>query len=197
MISAVVLATDRPEPSGDSSLLQPLRGKPALQWVLENAIGAQLDEVICVVRNLSQIRPHILLSHEKLFWLVDYGADRSKAHALIAGLWSVNPRSDGVLFLRGNQPSISRPLIDTLIERFNKTNGWIVAPTFSGPAEPHNPMLFHRQLFPELIKLAGNQQAPILIDKYRDNTEWIDWDDALSSVEPKPPPPAETSKELN
>lgn len=197
MISAVVVATDRPEPSGESSLLQPLRGKPILQWVLESVLAAQLDEVICVVRNLTQIRPHILLTHQKLFWLVDYGADRSKSHALIAGLWSVNPSSDGVMFLRGDQPGISRPLMDTLIERFNKTNGWIVAPTFGGSAEPHSPMLFHRELFPELIKLAGNQQAPILIDKYRDNTEWIAWNDALSSVEPKPPSSAETSKELN
>ncbi|MBM4264402.1 MAG: hypothetical protein FJ145_23625 [Deltaproteobacteria bacterium] len=196
MISAVVLAADRVELSGSQRLLQPARGKPLLQWVLENAVNSHLDEVICVVRDLAQIRPHIALHHDKLFWLVDYGADRSKSHSLIAGLWAVHPASDGVMFM-GGERIIDLPLIDTLIERFHKTNGWIVAADFAGSHERRGPRLFHRELFPDLIKLKGDQQESILLDKYRDNTESVEWNDALSSADPKQQAPTAASKELN
>lgn len=194
MITAVILAADRPEPSGKAPLLQPLRGKPILQWLLESAVKSELTEVVCVVRDLVQLRPHIALTHEKLFWLVDYGADRGAAHALNAGLWSVDPRSDGVMFVRGNQPQVSPTLIDTLIERFSKSNGWIVAPAFAG--EPRSPMLFHRELFPELIKLTGDQQERTVLDQYRNNTDLIAWDEAAPLVEPNALAAIETPKEL-
>ncbi|MGH7875686.1 MAG: NTP transferase domain-containing protein, partial [Candidatus Binatia bacterium] len=111
MISAVILATAANQPAADSTVFVTLRGKPVLQWVLESALAANLDEIICVTRELRSVRKQIHLVDERLFWIADYGADRGRNAAMICGLWAINPRSDGVLLLDGDQPLIRPELI--------------------------------------------------------------------------------------
>lgn len=173
MISAVVLATGKAQGTAPPGFLRPLRGKPALQWILEDAIRSALDEVICVAANLALARPQISLVHEKLFWLADCGADRGKSHPMIAGLWTVHAQSSGVLFLSGDGPSVRKELIDALIVIFKTSGAWIVAPSFHGA--PGKPLLFRREIFPELLKLSGDREGLELIDKYRAKTALIEW----------------------
>ena len=173
MISGVVLATGKAEGTALPSFLRPLRGKPALQWVLEGALRSAAGEVICVAADVALARPQISLVDEKLFWLVDYGADQGKSHPMIAGLWTVAAESGGVLFLSGDGPSVPKELIDALIALFERSGAWIVAPSFHG--EPQKPLLFRRELFPELLKLSGDRDGVELIDKYRPKTAFIEW----------------------
>ena len=178
MISAVVLAAGRAQRMGEQKLFLPLRGKPVLQWVLESALKSDLHEVICVVRDLAMVRQRIELVHERLFWLVNYGADRGQSTSIMAGLWATNPKSQGALFLVGDQPMVRRELIDSLIERFESSSALIVAPSFQGQAR--NPVLFRRSLFPELLQLTGDRGGRAVIEKYRDVTELVEWNDEVS-----------------
>jgi molybdenum cofactor cytidylyltransferase len=169
MISAVVLAANPPE----SPLLQALHNKSALQQILENALRSGLDEIICVV---AQLPVKLSVSDEKLFWLVDYGADRGKSHSLIAGLWTVNPLSAGALFIHSDQPVAHPELLHALIDRSIRSSALIAAPIFH--SRPGHPMLFRRDLFPELLKLHGDQDGATLIGRYRDRTEFVETDEA-------------------
>ena len=175
MISAVVLAAGRAERMGEQKLLMPLRDKPVLQWVLESALASELHEVICVVRDLGSVRRHIGLVDERLFWLVNPLADRGQSSSVIAGLWAIDPQSDGALFLVGDQPLIHGELIDALVERFEKSNALIVAPVFHG--ETRNPVLFRRDLFPDLLTLSGDRGGKGLVEKYRTQTVFLEWQD--------------------
>jgi molybdenum cofactor cytidylyltransferase len=160
---------------GEQKLLLPLREKPVLQWVLESALASDLHEIVCVVRGLETVRRTIPLADERLYWLVNYAADRGQSTSIIAGLWSVDPRSEGALFIVGDQPMIRRELINALIERFEKSSALIVAPSFQG--HPRNPVLFRRNLFPDLLRLKGDRGGRGLIETYRDKTDLIEWSD--------------------
>src|ERR671914_1596623 len=140
MISAVVLAAGKAQSSGEQKLLLPLRGKPVLQWVLESALASDLHEIICVVRDLEGVRRKISLVDERLYWLTNYAADRGQSTSVTAGLWAIDPKSEGALFLVGDQPMIRKELIDAVIERFDTSSTVIVAPIFQG--QPRNPVLF-------------------------------------------------------
>ena len=155
MISAVVLAAGRAQSLGEEKVLLPLRGKPVLQWVLESALASDLDEIVCVTRELATARRQLNLSDERLLWLTNYAADRGQSTSVISGLWATNPKSEGVMFLVGDQPLIRKELINSLIEKFRTGSAWIVAPSFNG--EPRNPVLFRRNLFPELLQLSGDR----------------------------------------
>jgi molybdenum cofactor cytidylyltransferase len=175
MISAVVLAAGRAQRLGEEKLLLPLRGKPVLQWVLESALASDLDEIVCVTRELASARRQLNLSDERLFWLTNYAADRGQSTSVISGLWATNPKSEGVMFLVGDQPLIRKELINSLIEKFRTGWAWIVAPSFN--REPRNPVLFRRNLFPELLQLSGDRGGRVLIEKHRNKTALVEWKD--------------------
>jgi molybdenum cofactor cytidylyltransferase len=181
MVSAVVLAAGRAECMGEQEALLPLRDKPALQRVLEGALASRVREVVCVVSDLTSARRHVTVENERLIWLVNYGADGGPNSSMIAGLWAIDPNSDGVLFLAGDQPFIGSELIDALIDRFENSRALIVAPSFEG--QTRNPLLFRRELFPELLKLAGNRGARALLEKNRDQAELVPWSEEIPAVD--------------
>jgi molybdenum cofactor cytidylyltransferase len=181
MVSAVVLAAGRVESMGEQKVLLPLRDKPVLQRVLEGALASKVREVVCVVSDLASARQHITIENERLIWLVNYGADGGPKSSMIAGLWAIDPNCDGVLFLAGDQPFICSELIDALIDRFENSRALIVAPSFEG--QTRNPLLFRRELFPELLKLAGNRGARALLEKNRDQAELVPWSEEIPSVD--------------
>jgi molybdenum cofactor cytidylyltransferase len=181
MISAVVLAAGRAERMGEQKLLLPLREKPVLQWVLESALASDLHEIICVVRGLATVRREISLVDERLYWLVNYAADRGQSTSVIAGLWSVDAQSEGALFIVGDQPMIRPEIINALIERFEKSSALIVAPSFQGHAR--NPVLFRRDLFPDLLRLKGDRGGRALLETYRDRTDLVEWIDEIPFID--------------
>jgi molybdenum cofactor cytidylyltransferase len=194
MISAVILAAGRAERMGEQKLYLPLGSKPVLQWVLESALASDLDEIICVTRDLGLVRRQISVADERLFWLLNYAADRGQSTSVVAGLWAANQKCDGVMFLVGDQPLISKELINALIEKFDDDDASIVAPQFNG--EVRNPVIFHRQLFPELLKLTGDRGGRALVDKHRKKSAFVDWPDESPFLDLDVPKDYEKLKEL-
>jgi molybdenum cofactor cytidylyltransferase len=177
VISAVVLAAGQAQRLGQPKLFLPLRGKPVLQWVLESALDSDLDEIVCVTRELRSAQRQLNLSDERLLWLTNYAADRGQSTSVIAGLWATSPKSDGVMFLVGDQPLIPKELINALIKKFTSGSAWIVAPSFKN--EPRNPVLFRRDLFFELLQLTGDRGGRALIDKHKKKTALVEWKDEI------------------
>jgi molybdenum cofactor cytidylyltransferase len=178
MVSSVILATRRAHGMDEEGLILPLGGKPVLQWVLESALRSDLHEIVCVVRDLEAVCRRISLSDKRLYWLTNPAADQSQSSSVIAGLWAIDPKSDGALFLLGHQPMIRPELINSLLERFENTNALIVAPSFEG--QTRSPILFRPDLFPELLQLTGDRGGRELIEKYRKKTALVEWKDAAS-----------------
>lgn len=181
MISAVVLAAARVQRSGEETFLHPLSGKPALQYVLESAVASALDEIICVAGNLNSIRRQVTLVDEKLFWLSNRAADRGHGTSVIAGLWATNPKSDGVMILAGDQPFIPKDLINAVIEKFYDGASMIVASGCNG--EARHPLLFRRELFPELLQLTGDGDLRTLLAKHEKQTALVQWLEARKDSE--------------
>ncbi len=181
MISSVVIAAGRSDKLSEQGLLLPLRGKPVLQWVLESALASDLHEIICVVRELEVARRKIYLRDERLYWLTNPAAEQGQSTSVTAGLWAIDPKSDGALFLAGDQPMIRSELINSLVERFENSNALIVAPSFRG--QICNPFLFRRDLFPNLLRLTGDRTGRELLEKYRNKTALVEWNNEMSLMD--------------
>ena len=181
MVTAIVLAAGKAERMGAPKLFLPLGGKAVLQWVLESVLATAVDEVICVVRDLAAVRAHISVTDDRLCWLVNDQADAGQSSSVIAGLWALDGRSDGALFVVGDQPMLSSALIDALLERFKEVSAPIIAPSFQG--EIRNPALFRRELFAELLTLKGDHGGRALIKKYRDRVELVHWNEEATFMD--------------
>jgi len=162
---------------GEQEVLLPLGDKPVLQRVLEGALASKIREVVCVVSDLESARRHFTVENERLIWLLKCGSDGGPNSSIIAGLWAIDPSSDGVLFLAGDQPFIRSELIDALIERFESGHALIVAPSFQG--QPRNPLLFRREMFPDLLKVTGGRSGLALLEKYRDKADLVPWSEEI------------------
>ena len=184
MLSAVVLAAGA-QRRGEPELFLPLNGKPVLQWLLESALASALDEIVCVLDDLKSARRQIHLVDDKLFWLVNSN-NRGQSASVITGLWAIHPKSKGIMFLDGDQPFMRKDLIDALIEKFYESSALIVAPSFDG--KTRNPILFHRELFPELLKLTGDRRERSLLRGRETFTALVQWKEELSFVRLKDHP---------
>lgn len=89
------------------------------------------------------------------------------------GISALSDEIEAVLILLVDQPFISRELIDLIFEESRKTDAKIVAPRVG--EQQCNPVLFKRELFPELLKLSGDKGAKALLKEYQ--VEWVDWPD--------------------
>jgi len=175
MISGIVLAAGGAKRMGQQKLLLDFRGKPVLQWVLEASLSSKLDEVICVVRDLTRIHQRISLKHDKLKWVANERTSRGQSTSVIAGLKAISPQSEAALFLVGDQPLLMPELINGLVDLFRKSAALIIAPVFQG--QTRNPVLFHRDLFPELLKLTGDRGGRGLIERHKEKAAFLEWDD--------------------
>src|SRR5262245_48283656 len=98
------------------------------------------------------------------------------------------------MFLLGDQPLISKELINSLIDKFDGSTAAIIAPKFNG--EARNPVLFRRQVFPELLKLTGDRGGRALVEKHPRKTAFVDWLDELPFLDIDVPQDYERLKEL-
>jgi molybdenum cofactor cytidylyltransferase len=160
MISAIVLAAGRSTRLGRSKQLLPLGGLPLLAHVLRNAAAANLDEVVLVLgHNATTIAGAVGDWGQRIVVNPDYAAGQSTS--LRAGLAALDPRSEAAIVLLGDQPQVTRPIIDAITDTYRATGGPIVLPTYGG--DRGNPVLFARLLFPELARLTGDEGARSLL----------------------------------
>ncbi|MCL5962137.1 MAG: molybdenum cofactor cytidylyltransferase [Chloroflexi bacterium] len=163
MIAAIVLAAGKSTRMGQLKLLLPVGGRSMIRTVVESALRSKVDQVVVVLGNEAhRVRPEVESAAGEM------GDDRGRLQtvenprfeggqstSLQAGLSAVDRECEGVLVLMGDQPFVGPDIIDELIERFRVSGAALVIPHYSqGRASP---MLFARDLFPELMAVVGDK----------------------------------------
>jgi molybdenum cofactor cytidylyltransferase len=116
------------------------------------------------------------------------------AGSVRAGVRAVSPGAAAVVIALGDQPGIAPGVVDRLIAAYREAAGeassdaeevakLIVAPSYrvEGGRERGNPVLFDRSLFPELLRLRGDEGARRVIARDAGRVLLVDF--------PFPPPP--------
>jgi molybdenum cofactor cytidylyltransferase len=172
MISVVVLAARRSRQLVEQNAPAPLTDKPVLQRILENVLASEVDEVICVADDLAAARREIKLTDRRLIWHLNTAARRGQSTAVITGVWASHPESDGVMFVAAEPPLVPKELINTLLDRFVKSPASIIT---ARRDQPPNPILFRRYLYPELLKLTGDDSGLSLLERHIEKTALVEW----------------------
>lgn len=156
MISGVVLAAGRSSRLGRPKQLLPLDGEPLLAHVLRNAASSALDEVVLVLgHEAAAVGATVGAWGQRVVVNDDHAAGQSTS--VRAGLAAVDGGAEAVLFLLGDQPGVTPAVIDALIAAFRASEAPVVIPAYGG--RRGNPVLFGRELFPELARVGGDEGA--------------------------------------
>ena len=161
-ISGLILGAGASQRLGPPKQLLPFRGTTMLGWVVDQAERATgLDEIVVVLgRAADQVRAR-----------VDFGAARvvenpvfteGCASSYLAGLAALNPDSEAIMIILGDQPGIAPEIIDRLATEWRRGEAPVALCSYQG--RKGHPMIFARSLFDQLERLHGDKAAWKLVD---------------------------------
>jgi molybdenum cofactor cytidylyltransferase len=173
MIAGVVLAAGLSRRMGQAKLLMPVGGRAIVRYVVESVLAGGVDSVWVVTG--PDVEPiEAALAGLEVQIVVNLAPEEGQASSLRAGIAALPAAVDAVLIALGDQPSLAPSIIPALLAARRTTPKLIVAPRYRDGQG--NPVLFKREIFPELLRLTGDQGARPIIQKEPARVEWVELD---------------------
>src|SRR5262249_49055235 len=154
-ISGLVLGAGASTRFGQPKQLLPYQGATLLEWVVGQAQKAEaIDEVIVVLgRAAEEVRRRVDFGGAKVVDNPVFGDGCASSYR--AGIGAIDPRSDAIMILLGDQPGVDPETIDRVADEWRRGDGQIALASYQG-REGH-PMLFANTLFSKLVRLHLDQ----------------------------------------
>lgn len=169
-IAGIVLAAGTASRMGETKQLLPFKGTTILGRVLRSALDSKLDRIFLVLghdadRIKLSLKNEGTLSRVRVILNTHYKNGQSTS--LIAGVDALPADIDAAMFLLGDQPSVTPPLINSLTDRFSAADAPIAVPYFKN--RRGNPVIISRALFDELMSLSADTGARVLFKRHTGN----------------------------
>jgi molybdenum cofactor cytidylyltransferase len=163
-VAGLVMAAGRSSRMGANKLLMDDDGKPIVARVVEQALAADLAEIIVVTGHQeAEMRAALAGLKVRFVSCPDYAEGMSAS--LRSGLKALPTDIDAALVLLGDMPRVGTTLLRRMIAAFNPAEGRaIIVPSFQG--KRGNPVLWDRRFFGEMTELAGDVGARHLIGEH-------------------------------
>jgi molybdenum cofactor cytidylyltransferase len=173
MIAAIVLAAGLSRRMGQAKLLMPVGGRAIIRYVVESVLAGGVDSVWVVTG--PDVEPiEAALAGFEVQIVVNPAPEEGQAGSVRTGIAALPPSVDAVLVALGDQPSLAPSIIPALLAARRASPKLIVAPRYRDGQG--NRVLFKREIFPELLRLTGDQGARPIIQKEPARVEWVDLD---------------------
>ena len=161
MIAGVVLAAGLSRRMGRPKLTLDLDGRPVIRHTVEALTGAGIEDLVVVVPPASAALEAALAGLPVRF-AINPMPEAGQAGSVVAGVRALSPAAEAALVALGDQPHVPRAVLVGLCEAHRATRLPIVAPRYREGRG--NPVLFASAVFPELLRLTGDQGARGVID---------------------------------
>jgi len=173
-ISGLVLGAGASSRFGQPKQLLPFRGSTLLGWVINQAERATgLDEVVVVLgRAAGEIREKVSFGNAKAIENPVFGDGCASSYR--AGIGALDPRSDAIMILLGDQPGVDPETINCVAAEWRRGDGQIALASYQG--RKGHPILFAKPLFDRLVGLHGDKAAWKLVDANPDLVRVIPFD---------------------
>lgn len=173
MIAAVVLAAGLSRRMGQAKLLLPVGGRAIVRHTVEAARAGGVDSVWVVTG--PDVEPmETALAGLDVQIVVNPAPEEGQAGSVRAGIAALPASVDTVLIALGDQPALDPSIIPALLAARWTSTKPIVAPRYRDGQG--NPVVFKREVFPELLRLTGDQGARPMIQRDPSRVEWVDLD---------------------
>lgn len=173
MIAAVVLAAGRSRRMGQAKLLMPVAGRAIVRHAVEGVLAGGVDSV-WVVTGPDGGPIEAALAGLDVQIVVNPAPEEGQAGSVRAGIAALPAPVDTVLIALGDQPALEPSIIPALLAARRTSTRPIVAPRYRDGQG--NPVVFKREIFPELLRLTGDQGARPVIQKEPARVEWVELD---------------------
>ena len=173
MIAAVILAAGLSRRMGQAKLLMLLDGRAIVRHAVEAVLRGGVDSVWVVSGPAVEAIEAALVGLDVQI-VVNPAPEEGQAGSVRVGIAALPASADSALIALGDQPMLPPSIIPALLAARRTSDKSIVAPRYRDGQG--NPVLFKREIFPELLRLDGDQGARPIIQKDPARVEWVDLD---------------------
>ena len=162
--AGIILAAGESVRFGKPKQLLKLNDKYMIEWVLDAALGSQLEKTLLVLGHKHQ---KILTAlgekarHPDLQVVINHDYKGGQSSSLQTGVKKIQDKFPAVMFLLGDQPMLDSKIIDMLLEQFWSSGKDICVPVFEG--KRGNPVIFSQKFYDHLLKITGDIGARNII----------------------------------
>jgi len=162
-VTGLVLAAGGSSRLGRPKQLLPYGSGTLLDHVLETARECAFDQLLCVIGGgAPEVRSAVDVSGVQLVENPEFGEGCSSSIA--AALGAVDPRSEVLVLMLGDQPGVSSSSVAALLDGLG--DGPVAACAYTDGRG--HPLAFGRAVFGELAELHGDKAVWKLLDRYGD-----------------------------
>ncbi len=169
-LHAIVLAAGSARRFGGPKLSAPWRGTTVLGAAIRSAVEAPVESVLVVAGAWPDAaRAAAAVASVRCLHARDYAKGMSAS--IRAGVRALPRDARGVFLFLGDMPATPPGLPQTMAHRL-AGDVLAVAPTWEGMRG--HPVLFARELFPDLLALTGDRGARALLDRLGDRLALVE-----------------------
>jgi molybdenum cofactor cytidylyltransferase len=173
MIAGIVLAAGLSRRMGRAKMLMPVDGRAIIRHAVESVLAGGVDSVWVVTG--PDVEPiEAALAGLTVQIVVNPAPEEGQAGSLRAGIAALPASVDAAVIALGDQPSLAPAIIPALLAARRTSPKLIVAPRYRDGQG--NPVLFKREIFPELLRVTGDRGARPIIQKEPARVEWVELD---------------------
>ena len=156
---------------GSPKLLLEIDGKTIIRRVVDTALASLVFEIVVVLgQYATEIEREVPLG-ARVRTTFNSGHLEGPHSSLRVGLAALDESTEAAIVLLGDQPSISRGVIDSLIEAHQTYRAPLVVPVYQG--KRGHPILFDRTLFPELISASENEGRRSVVARHLESATLV------------------------
>ena len=173
-ISGLILGAGASQRLGEPKQLLPFGGTTLLGWIVAQAERATaLDELVVVLgRAADQIRERVNFGAARVVENPIFSEGCASSYR--AGIAALDPRSEAIMIVLGDQPGIKPEVINQLAAEWRQGESQIALCSYRG--RKGHPMIFAKPLFEQLIGLHGDKAAWKLVDANPDLVQQVEFD---------------------
>lgn len=181
--AAIVLAAGASTRLGQPKQLLNLNGESLLRRTVRLALESGCKPVFVILgfeaarmqQELSGLEANPVINED---WRTGMG---SSLRSGITAAKKETPESQKVLVLLCDQPALSTELLSHLLRTSTEAKSLIAASSYAGRLGV--PAIFDRQLFPELLKVEGDQGARSIIQRHLDQTSTVEFPAGIIDID--------------
>ena len=175
MIAGLILAAGESSRMGTPKATLAYRGRTFLERIVQALREGGLERLVVVLGHQAEdIQRQIKIETAQVVINPDYRSGQTSS--LQAGLRAlIADDLEAVLLCLVDHPAVSAETVRRIVAAFRQSGAPVVIPTYHG--RRGHPALIGRQVFEELLALAGDAGADSVVRKYRPATQFVEVED--------------------
>lgn len=162
-VSAILLAAGLSRRMGDpDKLLLDWQGQPMIAHCATQLAESQAAEILLVANPTNAA---LMPKTDRLRLIVNPDYTTGMTSSIQAGVRTADPQHAGLMICLGDMPLLQTALIDQLLAVFAHEQPLVLQPSYQG--QPGHPVIFHRQLAPDLLAHTLPEGCKALIQRYQ------------------------------